>query len=230
VASNGTISNPFGAYSFHGPWGQAYVTPIGGQPALYVSNQLNGTIDRIALSGDAPSGFTEIVTGFCGSGAPGSIFAPAGLIYDPSIDTLYVVDTSSYSVVALANVSAIGADGVVVNGGCSAATPTPVPTFAGPSGSSARVIANGGQFNAPLSAVLLMDGDLLVSNADINGPATTNLVFEISPSLGFVGSPLQLDSGAAGALFGLAATTDSNGNQIVYFNDDNDNTVKVLSK
>jgi hypothetical protein len=230
VASNGTISNPFGAYAFHGPWGQAYVKPTGGQPALYVSNQLNGTIDRIALNGDALSGFTEIVTGFCGSGAPGSIFAPAGLTYDPSIDTLYVVDTSSYSVVALANVSAIGADGVVVNGSCSAVTPTPVPTFSGPSGSSARVIANGGQFNAPLSAAVLTDGDLIVSNADINGPATTNLLFEVSPSLGFVGSPIQLDAGAAGALFGLAATTDGSGNQIIYFNDDNDNTVKVLSK
>jgi len=230
VSPNGTISNPFGSYSFHAPWGQAYVTPTSGQPALYVSNQLNGTIDRITLNGDATTGFTEIATGFCGSGAPGSVFAPAGLTYDPSIDTLYVVDTSSYSVVALSNVSSIGTDGVMVNGSCSATTPTPLPTFSGPAGSSARVIASGGQFNAPLSAALLADGDLVVSNADINGPTTTNLLFEISPSLGFVGAPVQLDSGAAGALFGLAATNDANGNQIIYFNDDNDNTVKVLSK
>ena len=230
VSPSGTVSNPFGAYVFHGAWGQAYVTPTGGQPALYVSNQLNGTIDRIALNGDAPSGFTEIATGFCGSGTPGSVFTPAGLTYDASIDTLYVVDTSSYSVVALANVSTIGTDGVVVSGSCGATTPTPAPAFSGPSGTSARVIAHGGQFNAPLSAALLMDGDLVVSNADINSPATTNLLFEISPSIGFVGSPIQLDSGVAGALFGLAAAKDSSGNQIIYFNDDNDNTVKVLSK
>jgi hypothetical protein len=230
VASNGTIGNPFGTYAFHGPWGQAFVTPTGGQPALYVSNQLNGTINRITLTGDAPSAFVEIVTGFCGSGTPGSVFAPAGLTYDPSIDTLYVVDTNSYSVVALAKVSTIGADGVVVNGNCSAVTPTPIPTFSGPAASSARVIASGGQFNAPLSAALLMDGDLVVSNADINGPTTTNLLFEISPSLGFVGSPVQLDTGVAGALFGLSATKDSNGNQIIYFNDDDDNTIKMLSK
>jgi hypothetical protein len=75
-----------------------------------------------------------------------------------------------------------------------------------------------------------MDGDLVVSNADINGPTTTNLLFEISPSLGFVGSPVQLDTGVAGALFGLSATKDSNGNQIIYFNDDDDNTIKMLSK
>jgi len=230
VAPNGVVNNPFGAYTFHGPWGQTYVTPRNGQPVLYVSNQLNGTIDRITLNGDAPTGLTEIATGFCGSGTPGSVFAPAGLTYDPSIDTLYVIDTSSYSVVAFANVSAIGTDGIMVNGSCGAVTPTPVPTFSGPAGSSARVIASGGQFNAPLSAALLMDGDLVVSNADINGPATTNLLFEISPSIGFVGAPIQLDSGAPGALFGLAATKDGNGNQIIYFNDDNDNTVKLLSK
>jgi hypothetical protein len=230
VSSSGTINNPFGSYTFHGPWGQVYAASTSGQPALYVSNQLNGTIDRITLNGDAPSSFTEIATGFCSSGGPGSVFAPAGLVYDASIDTLYIVDTSSYSVVAFANVSTIGADGVVVNGSCSAVTPTPAPTFSGSSGSSARVIASGGQFNSPLSAALLMDGDLVVGNADINGPTTTNLLFEISPSLGFVGAPVQLDSGAAGALFGLAATKDSNGNQIIYFNDDNDNTVKVLSK
>lgn len=230
VSSNGTINNPFSSYTFHGPWGQVYATPTNGQPALYVSNQMNGTIDRISLNGDTPMNFTEIATGFCGSGGPGAIFAPAGLVYDASIDTLYIVDTSSYSVVAFANVSTIGADGVVINGSCSTNTPTPAPTFSGPSGSSARIIANGGQFNSPLSATLLMDGDLLVSNADINNPATTNLLFEISPALGFVGSPIQLDSGAGGALFGLAATKDSNGNQIIYFNDDNDNTIKELSQ
>ncbi|HXA47902.1 MAG TPA: hypothetical protein VNW52_09760, partial [Burkholderiaceae bacterium] len=59
VAPNGTLSNPFDAYTYHGPWGQVYVTPTGGQPALYVSNQLNGTIDRISLNGDAVSGFME---------------------------------------------------------------------------------------------------------------------------------------------------------------------------
>jgi len=32
------------------------------------------------------------------------------------------------------------------------------------------------------------------------------------------------------ALFGIAAAPDGNGNQLIYFNDDNDNTVKVLSK
>src|SRR6185437_1856903 len=57
VAPDGTISNPF-TQAFQRPWGQVYAAQAGGQPALYVSNQSNGSIDRITLDGDTPSGFT----------------------------------------------------------------------------------------------------------------------------------------------------------------------------
>jgi hypothetical protein len=59
-----------------------------------------------------------------------------------------------------------------------------------------------------------------------------NLAVEVSPVLpgGFVGQPVQLDTtGVPGALFGIATALDAQGNQIVYFNDDNTNTVMRLS-
>ena len=211
------------------------------QPAaVYVSNapggatNAGGTIDRISLDVDAQTSFTEIVTGICSGGAPGAIFGPAGLTYDPASDTLYVVATSSASVIAIAGVSSIPKDGVVVNGQCAgAAAPTPVPTFSGPSMASAKVIAHGAPFNTPLSAALLKNGDLLVANADIGistPSSTTNLLIEVSPVLpgGFVGQPLQVDTGTPGALFGLAATVDAQGNQVIYFNNDNNNAVMQL--
>ena len=227
VSPAGTVSTPFSADTFAGPWGEAYVAASGQNPAaLYVSNT-DGSIDRITLSRDTQAADTQIVQGFCGSGMPGAIYAPAGLTYDASVDSLYVIDTSSYSVIALANVSKIGAAGVVVAGQCSSTTsaPTPMPTFSGPSASSASVIAHGAPLFAPLSAALLADGDLIVENSDINIPSgqMPNLAVEVSPVLpgGFVGQPLQLDtSGVAGALFGIVATVDSQGNQIIYFNDD----------
>jgi hypothetical protein len=138
-------------------------------------------------------------------------------------------------------VSSIPANGITVNGGdCTAPPPTAIPTFSGPSRSSASVIASpssphGGQLlNAPISAALLLNGNLVVGNADqdlMQNDAGTNenLLFEISPSAEIVGMK-QLDMGAPGALFGIAAGPDHNGNQLIYFNDDNDNTVKVLSK
>jgi len=236
VSPSGAVNTPFASDTFDHPWGEAYVAASGGHPAaIYVSN-FGGSIDRIELNGDTPTSFTQIASGFCGSGSPGSIYAPAGLTYDPSIDTLYIVDTSSNSVVALANVSSIAAGGVVVNGGCTsvASPPTPVPTFSGPSASSARVIAHGAPLFTPISAALLADGDLIVTNGDVNIGAgqMPNLAVEISPVLpgGFVGDPLQLDtSGTPGALFGIAATADAQGHQIIYFNDDNTNSVMMLA-
>jgi hypothetical protein len=240
VSANGVVATSFSSDTFAGPWGEAYVAATASQPAaIYVSNapggniSSGGTIDRISLHGDDQASFTQIVTGICSGGAPGGIFGPAGLTYDPSSDTLYVVATSSASVIAIAGVSTIAQDGVVVNGQCAGTTPTAVPTFSGPSQASARVIAHGAPFNTPLSAALLKNGDLVVGNADIGlstPSATTNLLIEVSPVLpgGFVGQPVQVDTGTPGALFGIAATVDASGNQIIYFNDDNNNAVMQL--
>jgi len=136
-------------------------------------------------------------------------------------------------VIAIAGVSSIPKDGIVVDGQCSATTPTPVPTFSGPSMASAKVIAHGAPLLTPISAALLKNGDLVVGNGDIGVDAasnTTNLLIEISPVLpgGFVGQPVQVEAGAPGALFGLAATVSDQGNQIIYFNDDTTNAVMQL--
>ena len=249
VAPSGSLSSPFAADNLAKPWGSAYaLAPNGQAAALYVSTG-TGSINRITLdspnSSNAQTAFAQIITGFCVSGAvqgqTDSLHAPSGLTYDPKIDTLYVVDTSSYSVVAFDHVSSIAANGITVNGGnCTAGPPTAIPTFMGPSGSSASVIAspnspNGGQqFNAPISAALLLNGNVVVGNADQdlmpNDAGTNqNLLFEISPTDGIVGMK-QLDMDAPGALFGIAAESDGHGNQLIYFNDDNTNTVMLLSK
>jgi hypothetical protein len=241
VSAAGVVATPF-SDTFAYPWGEAYVAATGAQPAaIYVSNApggniaAGGTIDRISLDEDAQTTFTEIASGFCSSGSPGMIYGPAGLTYDPSNDTLYVVDTSSASVIAIVGISSVGKDGLVVNGQCTgAAEPTPVPTFSGPSMTSARIIAHGAPFNTPLSAALLKNGDLVVANADIGiqaPSAATNLLIEVSPVVpgGFVGKPLQVDTTAPGALFGLATAVDTDGNQIIYFNDDNAAAVLQLT-
>jgi hypothetical protein len=244
VSAAGMLGTPFAGDVFDSPWGEAYAPASASAPAaIYVSTTPGGAaisavgaILRIGLDGDTQSSFTEIASGFCASGAPGVMFGPAGLAYDPAIDTLYVVDTSSNSVISLTGASSIGAGGVVVNGQCGAATnPTPQPTFSGPSASSAKVIAHGAPLSTPLSAALLSNGDLVIGNADIGlttPSKSTNLLIEVSPVLpgGFVAQPLQLDSGAPGALFGIATTVDAQGNQIIYFNDDNASAVLELSK
>ncbi len=228
IAPSGTISTPFSADLFAEPWSTIYATHAG-NPFVYVSNAMTGAIDRIALNGDVQTSFTEIATGFSANlGAAGSISAPAGLTYDASIDTLYVVDTNANRVVALSNVSAIDADGVVVAGA----------NFSGASAASAKVIASGAPLNGPISGALLVNGDLVVGNTlDANG---TNLLIEISPMSGVVATK-NVDTGAGGAIFGIVAvpktvTTTSGYNtmntqsNVIYFNDDNSNTVILLSQ
>ena len=228
VAPSGAISAPFSADTFAEPWSTIYATHSGDE-FVYVSNAMNGSIDRIALNGDTQSSFTEIASGFSTNlGAPGSISAPAGLTYDASSDTLYVVDTNADRVVALANVSAIGTDGVIVSGA----------NFSGASAASATVIASGAPLNGPISGALLVNGDLVVGNTlDPNG---TNLIVEISPSTGVVAT-MNVDTGAGGAIFGIVTvpiTVTTMGaygpintqTDVIYFNDDNDNTVKELSQ
>ena len=228
IAPSGTISTPFSTDVFAEPWGAIYATHSG-SAFVYVSNAMTGAIDRIALNGDAQTSFTEIASGFSTNlGAPGSISAPAGLTYDAAADTLYVVDTNANRVVALANVSAIGADGVIVSGA----------NFSGASAASAKVIASGAPLNGPISGVLLVNGDLVVGNTlDANG---TNLLIEISSATGVVATK-NVDTGTGGAIFGIVAVpktittmggynTMNTKSNVIYFNDDNSNSVILLSQ
>ena len=230
ISPAGTVSTPFAADVFAEPWSAIYATHSG-SAYVYVSNAMSGTIDRItlALNGDVQSSFTEIASGFStNNGVPGSISAPAGLTYDATNDTLYVVDTNANRVVSLSAVSAIGTDGVIVSG----------TTFSGTSAASAKVIASGSPLNGPISGALLVNGDLVVGNT--LDPAGTNKLIEISPTAGVVAS-MNVDTGAAGAIFGIVAvpitittmgtygSTNTKTN-VIYFNDDNDNTVKLLAQ
>jgi hypothetical protein len=227
VDPSGAISTPFSADVFAEPWSVIYATHAGSE-AVYVSDATTGAIDRIALTNDAQTAFTEIASGFStNQGKPGSISAPAGLTYDAANDTLYVVDTNASRVVALSNVSAIGMDGVMVTG----------TTFAGVSAGSAKVIASGKPLNGPISGALLVNGDLIVGNTL---DPTGNLLIEISPTAGVVATK-NVDTGTGGAIFGIVTvpktittmgaygSTNTQTN-VIYFNDDNTNTVVLLTQ
>jgi hypothetical protein len=229
VSPSGTISTPFSADTFAQPWGTISASYAGSQE-VFVSNANTGTIDRITVSGDQQTNFVEIAEGFSvNNGQPGGISAPAGLTYDPSSDTLYVIDTNANRVVAISGASIAGTDGIVVNG----------TTFSGSNAASAKVIASGAPLNGPISAALLVNGNLIVGNTlDANG---TNLLIEISPNAGVVATK-NVDTGAGGAIFGIVTVpvtitvpsstpgyTTTEMSDVIYFNNDNSNTVVALS-
>jgi hypothetical protein len=227
VSPAGAIGTPFAGDAFSEPWG-AVAASHGGTKFVFVSNASTGSIDRITLSGDTQTAFVEIASGFSvNGGMPGGISGPAGLTYDSASDTLYVIDTNANRVVALAGASTIGMDGVVVSGA----------SFSGASATSAKVIASGAPLNGPISSALLANGNLIVGNTlDPNG---TNLLVEVSPSTGVVATK-NVDTGAGGAIFGIVAVpvtvsmmsggySTSVITNVIYYNNDNSNSVVALS-
>jgi hypothetical protein len=211
---SGTLVNALSNGPWHHPFGQAFAP--GAHPAFYVSNAGDGSLVRVSV----PSlTFTVIATGFpVNGGKPGSILSPSGLNYQPSGDILYVVDGTNNTLYAIDNVSRVGANGIAVNANGS--------SFTGPSAASAHVIFSGPPLNGPISSALLFNGNIVLGNTlDPNGQ---NLMVEVS-STGQLLDVKNVDNGAAGAIFGMVASGNSAATTKLYFNDDNDNTVKVLA-
>jgi hypothetical protein len=218
LSASGTLEENIKGKPFDRPFGQIYAQPKTASAAFYETNAADGTVVRINLG----SKFTYdvIAKGFAvNHGKPGSIFAPSGLAYDPNGDVLYIVDGTNNTVVAFSNVSTIPNGGIVVEKGGT--------EFKGPKASDARLVLAGSPLNGPISSALLYNGNLVIGNT--TNPSGQNLLIELTPS-GKVLDVRNVDTGAAGALFGIVATGTSAADTKVYFNDDNDNNLQVLEK
>ncbi|MBV8370683.1 MAG: hypothetical protein JO036_17360 [Candidatus Eremiobacteraeota bacterium] len=219
VSPSGTFLTGIPGGPWHHPFGQAFSPRNGpfGNGAFYVSNAGDGSIVRVNLT--AP-GFTfdVIATGFAvNGGAPGSILGPSGLEYDAQHDRLWIVDGADNSLTALQFVSFIPAGGVVAH---------PNGTFTGPARKLAHRVFHGAPLNGPISAALLPGGHLALGNTlDPNG---TNLIVEITPR-GRVVATKNVDAGNGAAIFGMVATGNDD-NVKLYYNNDNDNTLRVLTR
>lgn len=246
TANDNPVVTPTGAvstaatsgYTWTQPWGQIYgsPTPAAGSTAtapsaFYISNAMDGSIVQ-ALVSAKPIAYTKIITGFPVSVSPTyGILAPAGLTYDPSSDTLYVVSSETNSILSFKAVSTYVAGGVTITftpgmstGGAYPTTTASAFAFSGPDAADAKVVFSGTPLNYPVSSALLYNGDLIVGNTGDN-----NMV-EISPStMAAVGTKL-VDTKAAGAIFGIAASGTSVATQKIYFNDDNTNSVMAISQ
>ncbi len=222
VSSDGAQINTLANGPWNHPFGEAYAphATAFGASAFYVTNAGNGSIVRVNVTPNKPFSFQTIATGFpVNHGMPGSILSPSGLQYDAAHDQLFIVDGTNNAVYALSGISTIPAHGLSVNPGGT--------TFSGPFSGRARVVYIGAPLNGPISSAVLFNGNLAIGNT--TDPDGKNLIVEISQGgkLLFV---RNVDTGAAGAIFGMVATGTSAMNQRLYYNNDNDNTLRVLTK
>jgi hypothetical protein len=216
VSDTGVLVDDLQGHGLAQPWGQIFSGTGGtyGAAAFYETNAFDGSITRINILKSGRFSYNKIATGFATNhGVPGTILAPSGLTYDQTNDILYMVDSDVNRVVAFSHPGNIPAGGVIN-------TPS---GFSGPSAGSAKVLFKGAPLRAPISAALLFNGDIVVGNT------TNNRLIEISPAGKMVGD-VNLDKGAPGALFGIAASGTSVPTTKIYFNDDNANAVVVLQQ
>lgn len=131
---------------------------------------------------------------------PANAAGPQGFAYDAATAVLYVSNDADNTITAIPD----------------AATATgPVATHTVP--------VAAGVLNVPENIALNpANGDLLVVNAG------NNTLAEVNPTTGVVTGTQVLDAGAAGALFGLAVTTDNQGQPVLFYGNTNDNTLNKL--
>src|SRR5579884_34185 len=217
-SGDGTLLTPLSSPLWDHPFGETFVPAIDARffPAFYVSTAGNGNIVRVAIT-PAVFTFTVVATGFpINHGQPGNILGPSGLNYTPLTDRLYVVDGANNAVYAIDHISNIHSHGIAVSG----------LTFGGPQAFDAHVIYHGAPLNGPISSAILFNRNIVIGNT--LDPDGRNLMVELSRN-GTLLAVKNVDHGAAGAIFGMVASGVSLATTKLYYNNDNDNTTRVLT-
>jgi hypothetical protein len=187
-----------------GPW-DLTIHDDGDFAQVFVSNVLSGTVTRLDLR--IPFGSdkvfveneTQIASHYgaaCNSAAV--VVGPTGLAYDDDRDFLYVASTDDNAIYAVPHAGRTFQD----------------------HGTGPVVYSDNVHLHGPLGLTLAPNGDLITANGDaINqDPNQLNEIVEFTPSGKFV-AQFQVDTGAAGAAFGLAVT--QRGNKILFAAVDN---------
>jgi DNA-binding beta-propeller fold protein YncE len=232
IAPNGTVKATFDSMttakpvssgqqpSFNGVWGEG-VSRTSSQVSFYygtTGSGLRGTgggeVWRIdphptaSTSNGQPvnATYVEVASGLADNATRGMLpvtasnaTGPEGFAYDAATGVLYVSDDANNTVYALP--------------GAATATTAVKPRI---------VLHNGGLDHPENIALDPANGDLLIANAG------DNTLLEIDPSSGTILGSRLLQSGASGALFGLAVTPGANGQSDIYYVNDTNNTLHEL--
>jgi hypothetical protein len=132
----------------YGPW-DFTVYDQGATVTVFVSNVLNGTIERLVLGtkgGISVISATEISSGYGHRGDPGALeVGPTGLAYDASRDTLYVAAALENAIYAIPDAAAVGQNG----------------------GKGYRIYSDNLHLHGALALTLAPNGNLICSNNDV---------------------------------------------------------------
>jgi hypothetical protein len=187
-------------------------------PEYIFVGSMSGGIINLSVGFHGTGKTVRVVNGFAVQTGSKGTLAPSGLQYNRAIDTLYVVDGASNTVVALSHASelldkdeiSIGATGTTFK--CKF-----------PYASCATLVKAGSPLNAPVASTLLPNGNLIVANTE----GKANELVELTPT-GQILDTEVVDASKTQGIFGLAAAGTNDGNTVVFYTDTNTNTVQEL--
>ncbi|MBV8489799.1 MAG: hypothetical protein JO199_04640, partial [Candidatus Eremiobacteraeota bacterium] len=245
VNSSAKVTKQYTGPYFPRPFGTGFgqVGTLYSHSEIFSSDASAGTVNLIETCQSGcfspqPKAGIPVITGLkVNNGKPGSILGPSGLAIDPNgcgtisrtkvcNGNLYVVDGANNTIIVVYNAMSLSQQYTLKVG------PTG-KTFTGKAAGWAHVLYSGAPLNGPISAAIVFPaghqaGNLVVGNT--LDPAGKNLLLEFSPA-GKLLATVNVDKGAAGALFGMSGNSigDVTTTQF-YFNDDNANNVQMLEK
>jgi len=219
--------------------GKIVMTYSGSPVAAPLSDVAASAIEKYAPAyifvGSTTSGaITSISVGFYGTGkalrvakgfavqdtGSAQALGPSGLQYDAHIDTLYIADGVTNTIVAFSHASdLLEKDEIVVErGGTTFKCKNPKTTCA-------TLVYSGSPLDAPYAAALLPNGNLIVANTE----GTANTLVELTPQ-GQILDTKVIDTNATQGVYGLAAIGTNDSNTALFFTDTNSNTVQELEQ
>ena len=195
---------------------------------IYVSDSKTGSIIKLAfipVSGSRVQ-VTQVMTGFgVNKGSGWSVLGPSGIQYDSQKtgelcnDTLYIVDGTDNTVVAVSNShELLEKNEIVVQPGGKKFK------CAHPKETCARLVYSGSPLDAPVASALLPNGNLIVANTHGG-----NKLVELTPA-GQILDTKTIDTSATADLFGLLATGTDDSNTALFYTDTKTNTLQELEQ
>lgn len=188
---------------------------------IYAGTTKSGGIVSISIGFYGNGLATQVAKGFAVSSqsAQGEL-APSGLQYDQSIDTLYIVDGVTNTIVAFSNASKLlDKDEIIVKpGGKTFTCKHPMTTCA-------SLVYSGSALDAPMASTLLPNGNLIVANTS----GTANTLVELTPQ-GQILDTKVVDTSSTQGIFGLASRGKNDSDTVLFFTDTNSNTVQELER
>lgn len=219
IAKKGTVAKTYSGKTIDAPFSDLISDPAQNFSPLYVyAGTTYGGIVSISVGFYGNGLATQVAKGFAVSNSSQGELAPSGFEYNQSLDTLYIVDGVTNTIVAFSNASKLlEKDEIIVNpGGKTFKCKYPKTTCA-------SLVYSGSPLDAPMASALLPNGNLIVANTQ----GTANTLVELTPQ-GQVLDTKVVDTSSTQGVFGLVARGTKDSNTVLFFTDTNTNTVQEL--